>query len=275
MLDKFDYTINSTDPNHYNRVYANLSGPTTAECYITITSLTTNCNIVVLSDNDYITVGLNTYVMTDDYTTMSADTLVELLNTLTSEDGLTFSCDYCNRISVSSSSSIIINDCSYNLSLMLGLANTTLPLTSVESNGTHKIEINEVGAYLSTPVLYLASNIGYNSYRNRDDSGYLTSMRILMKLNNSYSSSYPIFATNGDFVARVNTSDLSDARFVLIDANYKEITLLNPMYLTITIELIENAAIVPVSGRRRPKAADPAELGRDTDLEEAPDRFQK
>ncbi len=246
MLEKFDYTISSTDQAHYNRIYTNISGPTTNESYITITSLTTNCNIVVLSDTDYITIGLNTYVITDDYTTMTADTLVELLNTLTTEAGITFACDYCSRISLSASSSITINDVSYNLSLMLGLTNTTLPLTSTEVDGTHTISIGEVGAYLSTPVLYLASNIGYNSYKNVNDTGYLTSMRILMKLNNSYSASYPIFATNGDFVSRVNSTDLSSARFVLIDANYREITLLNPMYLTITVEPIEDPEIIPV-----------------------------
>ncbi len=103
-----------------------------------------------------------------------------------------------------------------------------------------------MGAYLSTPVLYLASNIGYNSFKNVTDTGYLTSMRILMKLNNSYSAYYPIYATNGDFIARVNSSDLSNTQFILIDANYKEITLLNPMYLTITVEPIEDAEVIPL-----------------------------
>ncbi len=261
MLEKFDYTINSTDADHYNRIYANISGPITNESYITITSLTTNCNIVVLSSSDYITIGLNTYIISDDYTTMTADTLIELLNTLTSENGITLSCDNCNRISLSASSAIVVNDVSYNLSLLLGLTNTTLPLASTEVDGTHTILINEVGAFLSTPVLYLASNIGYNSYKNITDTGYLTSMRILMKLNNSYSASYPIFATNGDFVARVNSTDLSNAQFILIDANYKEITLLNPMYLTITVEPISNAEIVPLLS--------------DQDLANANDRYQK
>ncbi len=246
MLQKLDYTINSTDADHYNRIYANISGPTTIESYITITSLTTNCNIVVLSQDDYITIGLNTYAIADDYTTMTVDTLIELLNTLTSDDGITFTYDNCNRVSMSSSSSITLNDCSYKLSLLLGLANTTLPVTSTEADGTHTIKINEVGAYLSTPVLYLASNIGYNSFKNVTDTGYLTSMRILMKLNNSYSAYYPIYATNGDFIARVNSSDLSNTQFILIDANYKEITLLNPMYLTITVEPIEDAEVIPL-----------------------------
>ena len=93
----------------------------------------------------------------------------------------------------------------------------------------------DVGMFLSTPVLYLASNLGSNSYRT---GRVTTSMRILMRINNSFFAKQPIIATNGDYTTVVRCSDLSDARFTLIDANYHEIKLLSPMYLTVQIEAI-------------------------------------
>lgn len=260
MSLNYDYTINSTDPEHYNRIYANTSGGSTREANLTVTSLTTNCNIVVLNDTDYITVNQQTFVFTDNYTSMDVDTFVGLINTLIGDNlDITFAYDTCNRIKATSDTlTVRIQDASYNVKLLMGLTNTTLPLESSEISSVNNTEgssdntlvntlqISEVGAFLSTPVLYLASNIGYNSYKNISDSGYLTSMRIVMRLNNSYSAAYPIFATNGDFIVKVLSTDLSDMRFTLVDANYVEVQLLNPMYITISVEPIEDNTEEPL-----------------------------
>lgn len=248
MSLNYDYTINSTDPEHYNRIYANTSGGSTREANLTVTSLTTNCNIVVLNDTDYITVNQQTFVFTDNYTSMDVDTFVGLINTLIGDNlDITFAYDTCNRIKATSDTlTVRIQDASYNVKLLMGLTNITLPLESSEISSVNTLQISEVGAFLSTPVLYLASNIGYNSYKNISDSGYLTSMRIVMRLNNSYSAAYPIFATNGDFIVKVLSTDLSDMRFTLVDANYVEVKLLNPMYITISVEPIEDNTEEPL-----------------------------
>ena len=65
-----------------------------------------------------------------------------------------------------------------------------------------------------------------------------TSMRILMRITNSFFAKQPISATNGDYTTTVRSSDLSDVRFILMDANYHVIKLLSPMYLTVEIEAI-------------------------------------
>ena len=49
------YTLSSTDPEHYNRVQAKLPIEYTEKFVnITVTSLTSNCNIEVMNENDYI-----------------------------------------------------------------------------------------------------------------------------------------------------------------------------------------------------------------------------
>ena len=240
-MNLFDYTISSTDSEHNNRIITNLSNPQTEYYKMTITSLTTMANIVILSKEDYIKINGTTYVCDDDFSEISASSMTEYMNHLMSlypnDDGdvFDFFCDHCSRIYITSNRDFELQDVSYNMRLLLGLTNVQLPIESTGSNGSYKMIFPDVGMFLSTPVLYLASNLGSNSYRT---GKVTTSMRILMRINNSFFAKQPIIATNGDYTTVVKCSDLSDARFTLIDANYHEIKLLSPMYLTVQIEAI-------------------------------------
>lgn len=245
-MEKIDYTISSTDHTKNSVIRINLAAPTTEFCRMTITSLTTMANIVVLSKEDYFVLNGVKYCINDDYSEVSASSLTELLNILLqSTYGVTdtqFFYDTCSRIYISSTNELTLTDCSYNLKLLLGLVNVELPLQSTEAttNGQgitiYTLRFPDVGMFLSTPVLYLASNLGSNSYKNMQKS--TTSMRILMRINNSFFAKQPILATNGDYTTTVRCSDLSDVHFILMDANYHVLKLLSPMYLTVEIEAI-------------------------------------
>lgn len=247
MGDIIDYTICSTDCEHNNRIYTNISSPNTEYCRMTITSLTTMANFVLLDKSDYIVINDVKYCVQEDFSDVNTASLVEYLNGIIAEPDIAVYYDSCSRIYFASSTQeITIADCSYNLKLMLGLVNVQLPIKSnveptPESEILHHIILcPDVGLYLSTPVLYLACNLGSNSYKNTQassGSGF-TSMRILMRLTNSFFAKQPINNPNGDYTTTVRSSDLSDVRFTLIDANYHEVKLLSPMYLTIQIETI-------------------------------------
>jgi hypothetical protein len=222
---------------------------------MTITSLTTMANFVLLDKSDYIVINDVKYCIQDDFSDVNTASLVEYLNGIisvqTPEADIAVYYDSCSRIYFASMNDITINDCSYNLKLMLGLVNVTLPISNnqmlnVHGQGPQATESGykvllcpDVGLYLSTPVLYLACNLGSNSYKNTQSS--FTSMRILMRLTNSFFAKQPINHPNGDYTTTVRCSDLSDVRFTLIDANYHEVHLLSPMYLTIQIETIPDA----------------------------------
>ena len=245
-MEKFDYTISSTDHTKNSVIYTNLTAPRTEFCKMTITSLTTMANIVVLSKDDYFVLNGVKYCINDDYSEVSASSLTESLNVLLqSTYGVTdtqFFYDTCSRIYISSTNELSLTDCSYNLKLLFGLVNVELPLQSTETTtngqGTtiYTLRFPDVGMFLSTPVLYLASNLGSNSYKNMQKT--TTSMRILMRITNSFFAKQPISATNGDYTTTVRCSDLSDVRFILMDANYHVIKLLSPMYFTVEIEAI-------------------------------------
>ena len=240
-MQTLDYTICSTDCLHNNRIYTNLTAPHTEYCKMTITSLTTMANFVVLDTTDYFVINGIKFCIDSDYSDVSTASLTEYLNTLIDDtidntNELTFYYDSCSRIYITSKHEFVLSDCSYNLKLLLGLVNVELPLASVQKPGIYYILFPDVGMYLSTPVLYLASNLGSNSYKNTSNS--FTSMRILMRITNSFYAKQPINNPNGDYTTTVRCTDLSDARFTLIDANYHEVKLLSPMYLTVNIEAI-------------------------------------
>ena len=117
------------DYEHNNRIYTNLSSPKTEYCRLTITSLTTMANFVVLEKDDFISINGNKYYINDDYSDVNTASLVELLNglielqrpSLTTDISVYY--DSCSRIYFISTKNFTIDDCSYNLKLMLGLVN--------------------------------------------------------------------------------------------------------------------------------------------------------
>ena len=258
-METFDYTISSVDYEHNSRINTNISGPHTEYCKMTITSLTTMANFVVLDTTDYITINNQKYNIQEDFSDVNTASLVEYLNGLMQSSGIEVYYDSCSRIYFTSMNDIVISDCSYNLRLMLGLVNVKLPISN-----NKMLLCPDVGLYISTPVLYLACNLGSKSYRTSGNS--FTSMRILMKLTNSFFAKQPIVNANGDFTTTVRCSDLSDVRFTLIDANYHEVKLLSPMYLTVQLEAIPDSqsdplSLAPTSGHYSGDSMPPLQLG--------------
>ena len=100
-----------------------------------------------------------------------------------------------------------------------------------------KLQINSVGMYLSTPVLNLVSNIGDPSLRNNSaDSVNIQSCNTVLRINNSFSPNVPIIAGGDGSSSIVPSGYVSGAVFILVDANMKQVDLLNPMYISLTFE---------------------------------------
>ena len=62
-----------------------------------------------------------------------------------------------------------------------------------------------------------------------------------MRINNSFSTNFPIVSGNSDFQTIIKSNDLSNVMFWLVDANLKELTLLPPRYITIHVFPIPDA----------------------------------
>lgn len=247
LKNSLDYTVCSTDSEHYNRINCNLTAPITRYASLTVTCLTCNCDIVVLNEDDYITINGKRYSLKTEYSNLNSETLAALLNNLFQQNELNVnaSIDTARRFILKSSSSFTINSMTYNYKLITGFYNSSFPIYSdYDESLEYFIKSNSVGFNLSTPVLYLLSNVGTLSYRNVNESE-LSGSKIVMRINNSFSASYPIIVNNSEFDTTILSNDLSCLELTLVDAYLHEIKLLSPMYLSIHVKAIPDAEIIP------------------------------
>lgn len=243
--------FNSVDENNYSRISVTI--PPLSGCRYTAIrcdSFVANCNIRVLNNRDYLamTVGETPFTLHfDDYTNLNAEIFAELLNTMLSETyGVNVGIDNCNRIYFRSNKSFVINDLTYNVKLLLGLYSTkdddikAQKLVSEQvGENLYKLQIKSVGMYLSTPVLNLVSNIGDASWRNNsDDLCNIQSCNTVLRINNSFSPNVPIVAGGDGITSIIPSGCVSGAVFILVDANMRQVDLLNPMYINLTLEPI-------------------------------------
>lgn len=241
----FIYTVNSTDFNHYNRIFCNIEPPITEYSTVAVTELTTKCSILVLSTYDYFTINSKQYFFQNDYTDLNSESFAETVDDMIADDGYYCELDSASRIHIFAANEFELGDMTYNCRLLFGLTDIALPIVSkenpdIETDNKQEIFIPTVGFTLSTPVLYLLSNIGAKTFKtNENDASKQSGLKTAMRLNNSYSANYPIVSGNSDFESIVKSNDLTNCQFVLVDANLHEITLLSPLYITIRISGIE------------------------------------
>lgn len=107
----------------------------------------------------------------------------------------------------------------------------------IEVRTVYRVNSPAVGYMLSTPILYLLTSVGapvfFNEMHNEDKMQCGT---ISMVLNNSFSSSFPIVAQQHEIITRTPLNFTSNINFWLVDANMREIKLLNPLYITVRVE---------------------------------------
>ena len=118
----------------------------------------------------------------------------------------------------------------------LDMSITVIVLSDWIEETKQAITSKSVGYYLSTPILYLLTNVGNHVFFNEmHNSKRLQCGTVCMCLNNSYSASFPIIASQGEIITRCSIGHVSDIWFILVDANMKEVKLLNPMYITVSV----------------------------------------
>ena len=109
----------------------------------------------------------------------------------------------------------------------------------------YQIISDTVGYMLSTPILYLLTNIGNSVFFNEiHDQHKMQCGTVCMCMNNSYASSMPIVATQGDIVTKCAITATSDIFFTLVDANMRPVKLLNPFYITVSIRPDEDIELI-------------------------------
>ena len=246
---EYIYTINSSDHNHYNRIFASLDIPNCEHCLFSVTELTTKCAILVLTTADYFTINNKRYFFVQDYSDLNSESFTELVDDMIANDGYYCELDTASRIHLFAQNEFELGEMSYNCKLLFGLHDIETPIISkynplIQTEQKQEIVIDSVGFTLSTPVLYLLSNLGAKTFKNKlSDNSHnnLSVLKTAMRINNSFSANYPIVSGNSDFETIIKSNDLSNVSFFLVDANCVELTLLSPLYLTIHVKPIADA----------------------------------
>ena len=236
MTDKsITYTITSTNPGSYNVIRTNLQVPFGDFCRLTVTNLTTKATFVLLNQNDYIIVNGSKFTFPDNYGELSNEGFGALLNELLTSQEIKAAVDNVGRLVLTSDKEFTITDMSYNTKMISGFYNDIFPLVSVNNT----IAARSVGFSLSTPILYLVSNLGAKCYDNIDE--LYCDRKVLMRVSNSFTSGYPIVNGNAEFSSIIPVNSLSNIEFRLVDANMHDVKLLTPMYLSVQTDSIESS----------------------------------
>ena len=256
-------TAESTDPSKYYKI--DLSSPivyANQQVQFCVTTFTTNCNILVLTTDDYLKIEIegNNWKKTkiikflDNYTTLDSETFTLLFNDLIIEQ---FGIDTDEQlklekftVELTTPELLRINhDCtntktkfriiemSYNLKLLCGAYGMKFPIEPELSNEqTEMLTFSSTGFYLSTPIWYIIGRTGTMNFSN-EGSG-----NVVMKIPNNFVSKFPIVYANMDFITMCNSTDLTNMTFELTDSNYVPIKILNPVYLSINVEPFDSMA---------------------------------
>ena len=246
---------------------------------VCVTSLVTNCNIRILNQHDYIEFvciddevgGVVNKFYFGEWTTSylrNAEGLISIMSDTLKEWGIEPYASKCGTITFCSTKQFYITDCTYNVKLVMGLYNrigdnnisADNPLQAVKCSldeyikiygkelggqiyellgDSYVLEIKSMGMFLTTPVLYLLSNIGSTAYRGDAGKENMQCCVVVMRVLNSFCEGMPIVANNGEFVQTIPSNSITGATFRLVDANMADVDLLNPMYITLNVRAAE------------------------------------
>lgn len=191
-------------------------------------------NIRTLVKDDFIEINGVKYISNTERKGTSAIAWAELLSDIIFDSEISVSITPTDLIKFSSKESFTINSMSYNIRNLCGFLNEDSIGSEINGN-LFEIIAPSHGNYNSTPIFYLLSNIGKNSYIAREN-GELELRSILLKINNSSNATIPVVYSGGEHKQRFNLTDISSTIwFELTDANLKILDLLYPMTLSLKI----------------------------------------
>jgi hypothetical protein len=105
---------------------------------------------------------------------------------------------------------------------------------------SHVIEAPIVGCSLSTPQLYVQTNIGYQVFKNSlKEPKKLDAVQVCAVMQNTFAAGMYMNG-GGDFPITMNDCDMSNLKFTLVDSNYHPIKLFNPLYMIIKVEPVKD-----------------------------------
>ena len=237
-----EYTFSSNDLNRSNQIICpiNYLGASIAVRWY-ISYINGKSNVVLLDQDDYITINDTVYHITDIHTNL--ENLITILNNLIVDSGVSVSRN-------SNSGCIIFNsDDEFTLgamSIRMRYAtgfyyNDTINITSIPNDEGPSIIYEVKGKaypfdYL-TPIWYAVSNLGSPCQVSTLVDRYkINYPAINAKIINTFTPEQSLSIANADYQTVSRASSLSNLIISIVDSNMYPIRFLSPIYITVCVE---------------------------------------
>jgi hypothetical protein len=256
-----EYTFCSMEPGKYNEIFCpiNFIG-TSQQIKWYANNLTGNCNIIILSKDDYFTIEYNdvdtlTIHPTEDIFDVDDTTFRDYLKEQLTPIDVGFSIDTANRWTFDSGSLFTLKDCSYHFKQVMGFYYTQFPIDAVQEGDNWYIKGKASGYKMGTSMWYAMCNMGSSCVSNHPHNPYNQFYTyVCMRIFNSFQQSSPFSWSNSDFVSTCQASALSNIQIKIVDENFEPIRFTNPVWIYITVEQIEPPEEDPFAEQPEDKA---------------------
>jgi hypothetical protein len=245
------YTLCSTDCDNYGEIIVSIPFYNSEKIVeVTVLSICTLFNVELLGENDFIDVQVGGLVHHVTATaTAGLEGIEEELGRWFESAGLpnmAITRTGRHTLLFAYSQDFTILNMSYNFKMATGFYylndKNNFPIRAVEKEENNwQIEVRACPFSVSTPVLYLLSNTGGNCYRMNLTDDTMQTGTISMIINNSFTSGMPAIYQQADITTKCYSSDLTLMRITLCDSNLRTLKLLNPLFVTLSINDVAEA----------------------------------
>ena len=237
----------STDPNNYSTIkFTSSIGKSNSPVMYRINSLSFIANFSITTNDDYLIIesGNQTYniIFPDkgNYYNIVYD-----LNQLFAAyeiEGYNFNTNDRGQLILEGPQEFSIINASHNVKLLLGLYHTTLPINSnpkINSETQHMITMPSIPYKSYGNVLYLTARTDMICSVNNKD-GNEESLSIAYKTNEILYPGFPVMCKIPNQWSIINTSQLNQLEFTLVDFQFNPVKLHSPLYITLELNYSNN-----------------------------------
>jgi hypothetical protein len=245
------YTLCSTDPEHYNEIIVSIPFYNSEKVVeLTVLSLCSLYNIELLNEDDYIQIAIGGLLYTIKAVALTdlkpIDTVLSAIFEKNGLPNMKAVLSSKNTLEFKYNQDFTIYNMSYNFRIATGFYylndKNNFPIQAEQiSQNEYVIRVKASPFTSSTPILYLLANTGGNCYRMNLDADNLQTGTISMTISNSFISGMPAIFQQADITSRIYSSDLTFMRMILCDSNLKPVKLLNPMFITLSVNNVSEA----------------------------------
>ena len=229
----------STDPNNYSTIkFTSSIGKMNTPVMYRINSLSFIANFSITTEDDYLVIQSQQQTINITFQDKGKYELVYDLNQVLTNnqiEGYTFSMNDRGQLVLTGSQEFSIINASHNVKLLLGLYHCTLPIAS----NTKILTMPSIPYRSYGNVLYLTARTDMICSVNNKD-GDEESLSIAYKTNEILYPGFPVMCKIPNQWSIINSSQLNQLEFTLVDFQFKPVKLHSPLYITLELNYSNN-----------------------------------